>query len=201
MKLKPISCMMAALSSAFLAFGLYHVHSFSGVTEGGVLGMTLLLEHWLKVSPAVSGFIMNALCYAMGWKLLGREFIGYSALASLGFSAAYKVFEQFPPLWPQLAEMPLAASVLGAVFVGVGAGVCVRVGGATGGDDALAMCVSHVTHWNIQWVYLLSDFSVLALSVSYIPLRRIGWSVLTVVLSGQIIGLIQKIELPRERTA
>lgn len=201
MKLKPISCMMAALSSAFLAFGLYHVHSFSGVTEGGVLGMTLLLEHWLKVSPAVSGFIMNALCYAMGWKLLGREFVGYSALASLGFSAAYKVFEQFPPLWPQLAEMPLAASVLGAVFVGVGAGVCVRVGGATGGDDALAMCVSHVTHWNIQWVYLLSDFSVLALSVSYIPLRRIGWSVLTVVLSGQIIGLIQKIELPRERTA
>ena len=201
MKLKPISCMMAALSSAFLAFGLYHVHSFSGVTEGGVLGMTLLLEHWLKVSPAVSGFIMNALCYAMGWKLLGREFIGYSALASLGFSAAYKVFEQFPPLWPQLAEMPLAASVLGAVFVGVGAGVWVRVGGATGGDDALAMCVSHVTHWDIQWVYLLSDFSVLALSVSYIPLRRIGWSVLTVVLSGQIIGLIQKIELPRERTA
>lgn len=201
MKLKPISCMMAALSSAFLAFGLYHVHSFSGVTEGGVLGMTLLLEHWLKVSPAVSGFIMNALCYAMGWKLLGREFIGYSALASLGFSAAYKVFEQFPPLWPQLAEMPLAASLLGAVFVGVGAGVCVRVGGATGGDDALAMCVSHVTHWDIQWVYLLSDFSVLALSVSYIPLRRIGWSVLTVVLSGQIIGLIQKIELPRERTA
>lgn len=201
MKLKPISCVMAALSSAFLAFGLYHVHSFSGVTEGGVLGMTLLLEHWLKISPAVSGFIMNALCYAMGWKLLGREFIGYSALASLGFSAAYKVFEQFPPLWPQLAEMPLAASVLGAVFVGVGAGVCVRVGGATGGDDALAMCVSHVTHWDIQWVYLLSDFSVLALSVSYIPLRRIGWSVLTVVLSGQIIGLIQKIELPRERTA
>jgi uncharacterized membrane-anchored protein YitT (DUF2179 family) len=201
LKLKPISCMMAALSSAFLAFGLYHVHSFSGVTEGGVLGMTLLLEHWLKISPAVSGFIMNALCYAMGWKLLGREFIGYSALASLGFSAAYKVFEQFPPLWPQLAEMPLAASVLGAVFVGVGAGVCVRVGGATGGDDALAMCVSHVTHWDIQWVYLLSDFSVLALSVSYIPLRRIGWSVLTVVLSGQIIGLIQKIELPRERTA
>ena len=92
--------------------------------------------------------------------------------------------------------MPLAASVVGAVFVGVGAGVCVRVGGATGGDDALAMCVSYVTHWNIQWVYLLSEFLVLALSVSYIPLNRIGWSVVTVILSGQMIGLIQKIKLP-----
>lgn len=196
MKLKPISCAAVVLSSAFLAFGLYHVHSFSGVTEGGVLGMTLLLEHWLHISPAVSGFLMNVLCYAMGWRLLGREFIGYSAVAAAGFSAAYKVFEQFPPLWPQLADMPLAASVAGAVFVGVGAGVCVRVGGATGGDDALAMCISHVTHWNIQWVYLLSDFLVLALSVSYIPLNRIGWSVVTVILSGQIIGLIQKVKLP-----
>lgn len=198
MKLKPISCVIALLSSAFLAFGLYHVHSFSGVTEGGVLGMTLLLEHWLDISPSVSGFVMNALCYAMGWRLLGREFIGYSAISAVGFSLAYKVFEQFPPLWPQLAGMPLAASVAGAVFVGVGAGICVRIGGATGGDDALAMCISHVTHWNIQWVYLLSDFIVLALSVSYIPLSRIGWSVVTVVLSGQIIGLIQKVRLPWE---
>lgn len=193
MKLKPASCAVALFSSAFLAFGLYHVHSFSGVTEGGVLGMTLLLEHWLHISPAVSGFVMNAVCYAAGWRLLGRAFIGYSAVAAAGFSLAYKIFEQFPPLWPGLAELPLAASVLGAVFVGVGAGLCVRVGGATGGDDVLAMCLARVTGWDIQWIYLLSDFSVLALSVSYIPLERIGWSVLTVVLSGQIIGVIQKV--------
>ena len=150
MKLKPISCAVALFSSAFLAFGLYHVHSFSGVTEGGVLGMTLLLEHWLHISPAVSGFVMNAVCYAAGWRLLGRPFIGYSAVAAAGFSLAYKIFEQFPPLWPGLADLPLAASVLGAMFVGVGAGLCVRVGGATGGDDALAMTISHLTKWPAQ---------------------------------------------------
>lgn len=193
MKLKLSSCIAALLASAFLAFGLYHVHSFSGVTEGGVLGLTLLLEHWLHISPALSGFVLNALCYALGWRLLGREFIAYSAIASVGFSVAYNMCEQFPPLWPQLAELPLLAAIVGAVFVGVGAGVCVRAGGATGGDDALAMSAAHVTGWNIEWVYLLSDFVVLALSVSYIPLERIGYSILTVLLSGQIIGLIQKL--------
>ncbi len=193
MKLKLSSCIAALLASAFLAFGLYHVHSFSGVTEGGVLGLILLLEHWLHISPALSGFVLNALCYALGWRLLGREFIAYSAIASVGFSVAYKMCEQFPPLWPQLAELPLLAAIVGAVFVGVGAGVCVRAGGATGGDDALAMSAAHVTGWNIEWVYLLSDFVVLALSVSYIPLERIGYSILTVLLSGQIIGLIQKL--------
>ena len=39
-------CIVALLSSAFLAFGLYHVHALSGVTEGGVIGLNLLLDHW-----------------------------------------------------------------------------------------------------------------------------------------------------------
>ena len=34
-------CVLALAGSAILAFGLYNVHSFSNVTEGGVLGMTL----------------------------------------------------------------------------------------------------------------------------------------------------------------
>lgn len=194
--LKPFNCLVALLSSAFLGFGLYHVHSFSGVTEGGVLGLTLLLEHWFKISPSFSGAVLNAICYALGWRLLGKSFIAYSAIATVGFSLSYKVCELFGPLWPGLAEMPLLASVVGAIFVGIGAGLCVRAGGATGGDDALSMSLAHITKWNIEWIYLGSDLVVLLLSLSYIPLSRIGYSLLTVILSGQIIGWIQRMKLP-----
>ena len=68
-----------------------------------------------------------------------------------------------------------------------------RAGGATAGDDALAMSFSHLFRWPIERIYLVSDLTVLLLSLSYIPLRRIAYSLLTVVLSGQIIGLIQKV--------
>ena len=77
------------------------------------------------------------------------------------------------------------------MFVGVGAGLCVRIGGAPSGDDALAMSISHATGWKIQWVYLMSDLIVLVMSLSYIPVRRIGYSLFTVLMSGQLIGLIQ----------
>lgn len=193
MRLKPINCATAFLSSAFQAFGMYNIHALAGVTEGGVLGATLLLEHWLGISPAVSSFVLNAVCYLLGWRTLGREFIGYSAIAALGYSLAYSVCEQFPPLWPGIAGHPLAAAVTGALFIGIGAGLCVRAGGATCGDDALAMSLSHIMKIPIQWMYLISDLTVLGLSLSYIPVRRIGYSLLTVVLSGQIIGWIQKI--------
>ena len=105
------SCLTALLGSAILAFGLYHVHSFAGVTEGGVLGLTLLLQHWFSISPALSGALLNIACYLLGWKLLGREFLVYSAVSAGGFSAVYWICEQFPPLWPGLYEMPLLAAI------------------------------------------------------------------------------------------
>ncbi len=182
----------ALTGSAILAFGLYHVHSFAGVTEGGVLGMTLLLRHWFGLSPSISGLIMDLSCYALGWKLLGSRFLVSSLLASGGFSLFYRLFERFDPLWPELAQMPLAAAVLGAIFVGLGAGLCVRAGGAAGGDDALAMSISHLARIPIQRAYLLTDIVVLALSLSYIPPRRMIYSLLTVLLSGQLIGLVQR---------
>ena len=60
------------------------------------------------------------------------------------------------------------------------------------------MSISKVSHVDIQWVHLLSDLTVLAMSLSYISLERIT-SLLTVILSGQLIGVMQKIKLPRSR--
>lgn len=193
MKLKPVNCITAFLASAFQAFGMYHVHALADITEGGVLGATLLLKYWLNLSPAISSFLMNTACYIIGWKTLGKQFIGYSVIAACGYSIGYGICEQFPPLWPELSGQPLLAALLGALFIGIGAGLCVRAGGATTGDDALAMSLSTITKVPIQWIYLISDLTVLGLSLTYIPLRRIGYSLLTVILSGQVIGWIQKI--------
>ena len=98
-------CAITLLGSFILAFGLYHVHSISGVTEGGVLGATLLLEHWTGISPALTGGIMNVLCYVLGWRLLGKEFIAYSALATVGFSATHTIhkYEELPNFAPMIA--------------------------------------------------------------------------------------------------
>lgn len=197
-RLNPKNCLMIVLGSAILAFGLYNVHSISGVTEGGVLGLTLLLEHWFGISPSISGLVLNGACYVLGLTLLGKEFILYSIIAGGGFSLFYAIFERFPPLWPQIAQMPLAASVAGAAFVGVGVGLCIRANAAPTGDDSLALSLSHHFRIGIQWVYLLGDLIVLALSLTYIPFSKIIYSLLTVVLSGQLIGLIQKTGKPKK---
>ena len=180
------------LGSCILAFGLCHIHALSGVTEGGQLGLTLLLQRWLHVSPAWSAPLINIVCYGIGWKVLGKNFLLYSLVATASFSGFYWIFEQLPPVWPALADYPLVAALLGAVFVGLGCGLCVRVGSAPCGDDALAITLSHVLKAKIEYFYMTSDIVVLLLSLTYIPWQRIGYSLLTVLISGKLVGIVQR---------
>ena len=111
------------LGCAIQAFGLFHIHSFAMVTEGGVLGATLLLEHHFRISPAITSFVMNALCYLLGWRLLGRRFLVYSMISCAGFSLFYALFESIGLLLPLsfyqcLQDVPWTAAVVGAVFIG-----------------------------------------------------------------------------------
>ena len=172
------SAAMMILGSSILAMGMCNIHAHSGVTEGGVLGLTLLLEHLFAISPALSALILNVLCYALGWRTLGRGFLLNSAVACLCYSAVYALLEPFAPMFPLLISSQLVASLVGSLFVGFGAGICVRYGGAPGGDD----------------VYLLSDLIVLSLSLCYIPLGKIAYSLLTVILSGQLIGIVERFD-------
>ncbi len=195
----PVRVFLALLGAFIQAMGLCNIHAFADVTEGGVLGATLLLEHWFAVSPALSALVLNAACYLFGWRTLGKDFLLYSIFCGVAYSVFYALLEPFAPLWPGLVESPVGSAIVGAVFIGVGAGLCVRVGGAPGGDDALAMALARLTKLDIQWIYLFTDMVVLGLSITYIPLTRIGWSLLTVILSGQIIGLIQKIGVKKHK--
>ena len=186
------SVLIIILSAAIVVFGMYNVHEISDITEGGILGLDLLMEHWFGISPAYTNFFFTALCFFYGWKVLGKDFIIYSAVSVTSVSVFFLIAEHTPRLFPEIAEHPLLAAVVGSVFVGVGVGLTVREGGAQSGDDALAMALHQRFGFNVSAVYLVSDLTVLLLSLSYIPLKKIVYSLLTVVLSGQIIELITR---------
>lgn len=179
--------------AAILSFGLYNIHSQSQITEGGVLGMTLLLNHWFGTSPSVTGIIMDFTCYFIGWRILGNSFLTNAMFASCCFSLCYRVWEHLGYIIPDLSQHPLIAAVVGALFVGIGVGIVVKEGGASGGDDALALIISHITKCRIAKAYLVTDLTVLALSLSYIPFGKIVFSLVTVTLSSFIIDKIQNI--------
>lgn len=189
------------LGSAILAFGLFNVHSQSRITEGGVLGTTLLLQHWFGISPSISEAVLDVCCYLLGLKYLGKSFLRYALTATGGFALSYALFERMGYMLPSMLDQPLLAAVAGGLFVGIGVGLVVRVGGAAGGDDALALVIAKLLHWPVSRAYLFTDLVVLLLSLTYIPLQNIACSLITVTLSSFIIGKIHTLGKKGEATA
>ena len=178
------------LGASSLSFGLFNVHHQSGITEGGGLGLELLLDHWFHISPAYTSAVCDTAMYLTGAIVFGKGFIGTSFISTACFSLTYKLWEWMGPVLPDLSSMPWLASIVGALFVGIGCGLVVRQGGACGGDDALAMVLAKKTKQPIGRCYLFSDVVILVLSFSYIPFAKVCWSLVSVTLSSWILGRV-----------
>lgn len=183
------------MGAAILAFGLFNVHSQSMITEGGVLGMMLLLEHFTDISPSITGPVMDGLCYLAGFFIIGKDFLKKAVIASLSFAGFYKINEQIGYVLPSLSDRPILAAVAGGLFVGIGVGLIVRAGGASGGDDALALMISKLAKCKLEHAYFITDAVVLLASLSYVPLPKILCSLITVTISSYIIGQIHTVKI------
>lgn len=180
------------LGSMICSFGIHNIHKRTNITEGGIIGLMLLIEHWLNISPAYITPLLDIACYALAFKFLGVNFIKLSAIATLFISGFYKIWELFPPMLPDLSTYPFIAAVLGGIFVGIGVGLIVRQGGSGGGDDALALTISHALRWKLSRSYLFTDVVVLVLSLTYIPVTKIIFSLITVTVSSHLIDWIRE---------
>ncbi len=187
--------LLIILGAMICTFGIHNIHQQTGITEGGVIGMMLLVENWLGISPALITPVLDIACYLLAFKYLGGRFIKISVISTLSVSLFYKIWELFPHMLPDLSAHPLAAALAGGLFVGVGVGIIVRQGGSSGGDDALALTISRVTRWRLSRAYLFTDLVVLGLSLTYIPFTKIVFSVITVTLSSFLIDHIQEFNL------
>ena len=184
--------MVAILAgTAILSFGLYNIHRQTHITEGGVLGMILLLNYWFGITSSVASPTLDILCYIFSSRYLSKDFLKLSAISTFCLAGFFFLWEQFPPILPDLSPHPLIAAIAGGISVGIGTGVVVRQGGSTGGDDALALTISKITGCKLSLAYFFTDITVLLLSLTYIPFKRIAFSIVTVSISSYLVDFIK----------
>ena len=194
----PRTVLAIVLGTAITTFGIYNVHRQADITEGGILGLILLFNFWLGMSSSILSPLLDTLSYALGFKYLGKEFLKTSIFATICMAGFFRLWELFPPVLPSLAEYPLTAALVGGCFIGTGCGLVVRQGASCAGDDALALVISKITGCRISRAYLLTDVTVLVFSLSYIPAKRIVYSLITVTVSYFLIDFIQNFGVEKD---
>ena len=186
------SILLIMIGATILSFGSYNFNYQNNVTEGGVLGLLLLMQHVFNISPSITSVIIVFSLFAIGTKFFGKRFLLYSVLSTITFSTTYKIWESVGFLIPSFTNNMLIASILAGIGVGVGVGLVVRGGGASGGDDVIALLGNKLLKLKVNHVYLATDSIVLFMSLVYLDIKQVFFSIIAVTISGKIISIIYK---------
>ncbi|MDP4096794.1 YitT family protein [Paenibacillus sp. P96] len=177
------------LGTCMLAFAYYHINYANHLSEGGFVGLALLGKYVFGLSPAWSVFLLDVPVLIAAWLIRGWRFAAQALLGAATFSLFYSGFEWLSPPLINLQGNLAVASVLSGVLTGLGAGMVMRVGGATGGDDILSLLISQWKGWKLGSVFFVSDCIVLLLSLFYLPFKETMYTIFAVWIAGQTITL------------
>ncbi|MGL4338372.1 MAG: YitT family protein [Turicibacter sp.] len=80
--------------------------------------------------------------YFYGCEIFWEKFMMYSLLEMVSFSEFYGINEAIEFTVPNLSENMIMVTRLAGIFVGVGVGLIVKIGGTASGADVIALISS-----------------------------------------------------------
>jgi len=179
---------MILFGACLLAFAYYHINYQNHLSEGGFVGLGLLAKYAFNMSPALMMLLLDIPLLLVAWLVKGRQFIWNTVIASLAFTGFYEAFDMFSPIVMDMSSMMPVASLLSGVLTGLGTGLVLRFGAATGGDDILTLLLSKYTGLTVGTIFLLMDVMVLSLSFWYVPMKEMMYTILAVFISSRVIN-------------
>lgn len=193
----PLRLAVILSGSLLLAFTYYHINYQNHLTEGGFVGLALLGKYVLGISPSLSTLILDIPVLLIAIIFKGKSFVVNTFISVGAFTAFYGLMERYSGWVIDLQDnLPLAA-LLSGVLTGLGAGMVLRGGGASGGDDILSLLISEWKGIKVGTVFILMDVIVLALSLFYMPLKETLYTVMAVVVAGYVITLTTSLGKPK----
>lgn len=181
---------MMMFGTMLMAFAFYHINYVNHLSEGGFVGLALLGSYVAGWPAAITSFLLDLPIILIAWFLMGRKYMYKALLGAISFSLFYEWCERYSPLVINLHGSLLAAAIFSGILTGIGAGLVIRSGSATGGDDILAVLISQRSRFKIGTIFFLMDAVVLVLSLAFMPLKETLYTILAVWISGKLITLI-----------
>ncbi|EGG32171.1 YitT family protein [Paenibacillus sp. HGF5] len=182
--------------SAIYAFGLLYFIIPNELMEGGVTGITVLLNYAFNISPSLSTMALNIPLFLVGMKILGKRQSVYTGLGIASLTLFLWLFELLIDrgyVVPFHTEHDyILAALYAGVTLGAGLGIVFRFGGTTGGSDIIARIINRKFGFSMGQIILSLDILIIGLSLFFIPLERILYTLVAVFIASKVIDFIQE---------
>ncbi|QIZ10683.1 YitT family protein [Priestia megaterium] len=175
------------LGSLIFAVGVNYFTIPNHLSEGGILGITIIAHYLFDWSPGVVNFVLNAVLLAVGYKFFEKRTFVYTLISIAACSLCLFLTED---IGHQLTEDTFLASIFAGLLVGAGLGLIFRTGGTSGGSTILARLANQLLGWSIGKGMLIIDILVVVGSIFIIGLEKAMYTLLIVFIGAKAIDFI-----------
>ncbi|WP_106496501.1 YitT family protein [Lentibacillus sp. Marseille-P4043] len=188
--------MLLIIGSLIFALGINYFTIPNHLSEGGVIGVTIVTYYLFEWSPGVVNFIVNAILLAAGYKFFSKRIIWYTII-SIVFSSIF--LHVTVNVGEEINGDTLLAALFAGLTVGLGLGLIFRAGGTSGGSAILARLANQFLGWSIGKGMLVIDILVIAGSAFIIGREKAMYTLIAVYVGAKVIDVV--VEGANERTA
>lgn len=182
---------MIMIGTGFYGWSLININITNQLAEGGLSGITLILLALFNWNPAYTNLILNIPLLIIGYRVLGRRSLIYTIWGIISLSFWLYVWQKFP-MPPALHHDMLIAGLLAGIMSGIGLGVVFRFGGTSGGTDVIARIMEQKLGIQIGRTMFALDVVVLLMSLIYIDVIHMMYTLIASFVFAQVVGLTQQ---------
>lgn len=130
--------------------------------SGGISGIALILNYLFGVSPGLLIFLFNIPIFALGYKLVDKEFILLSLIGMATFSIFIDAFAFLRNV--VYIEDVMLSCIYGGILNGIGMGIVFRNRASQGGIDIVSVIAKKYWSLNIGSTSLIINFVIVTVA-------------------------------------
>ncbi|MEX0414735.1 YitT family protein [Bacillus sp. C30] len=178
---------LITIGSLLFAIGINYFAIPNRLSEGGIIGLTVVTYYLFDWSPGIVNSGLNAILLAVGYKFFDKKTMVYTIIGIVETSLFLYVTEHIEY---QVNSDTLLAALFAGVFVGIGLGCMFKAGGTSGGSAILARLANQYLGWSVGKGVLIIDIVVIAGSVFIIGQEKAMYTLVAVFVGAKVIDFI-----------
>ena len=182
-----VEMLLITVGAAIAAFAIEEFLVGCTILDGGVVGISIMLNTLMKVPLGLLTFVLNIPFLIIGWRKMGKMFILKSGYAMMIFSLFLQVFA---PLKNVTEEYLLAVS-FGGVILGIGVGLVIKFGGCLDGTETVAILLNRKFKWPVGQTVLIFNIIIFSVAGIIFGFDRAMYSLLTYFITSKVLDIVE----------
>lgn len=156
--------------------------------DGGIVGISIMMSHFLKVPIGLFIFILNIPFFYLGYKQIGKTF-ALSTLYGIGILSIGTAL--LHPV-PAFADEKFLVTIFGGVILGLGVGIVIRYGGSLDGTEILAILINNKTPFSVGEIVMVINFFIYTAAGFVFTWESAMYSVIAYFIAAKTIDIVQQ---------